>query len=202
MRQEEGDMKKATFRLDFGRWVRRHIVRRTSPMPSTIAEALEHSIQKWEFIERAIMDDPSPTWPLDGGLESCALCSMEVYPTSACDACPVGLAGHRGCDSTPYQDYNHADTVKEALAACRAEIAFLKSMRGPRDLNYYMGLPYIIQLRSNNEGWIAKVPALPGCIGQGDTGHEALDNIKEAMELWIETALDYGDPIPEPKEDA
>ncbi|MHA1682360.1 MAG: type II toxin-antitoxin system HicB family antitoxin [Promethearchaeota archaeon] len=35
-------------------------------------------------------------------------------------------------------------------------------------------------------GYSATVPALPGCISEGDTKEEALENIKEAIELYIE----------------
>lgn len=34
--------------------------------------------------------------------------------------------------------------------------------------------------------WVAEVPSLPGCISQGETKEEALTNIKEAIELYIE----------------
>jgi predicted RNase H-like HicB family nuclease len=47
--------------------------------------------------------------------------------------------------------------------------------------------------------FIAEVPELPGCMAHGDTQEEALANIKEAMHLWIATAREFGDPIPEPR---
>jgi predicted RNase H-like HicB family nuclease len=47
--------------------------------------------------------------------------------------------------------------------------------------------------------WVAEVPSLPGCISQGKTYDEALTNIKEAIELWIEGALADGEEIPEDK---
>ena len=40
------------------------------------------------------------------------------------------------------------------------------------------------------------VPALPGCHSQGDTRDEALANIREAIELYVETLRDAGDPVP------
>jgi antitoxin HicB len=45
-------------------------------------------------------------------------------------------------------------------------------------------------------GYVATVPALPGCVSQGDTRNEAVDNIREAIELYIEDCRDAGDPIP------
>ena len=72
-----------------------------------------------------------------------------------------------------------------------------------KTLNYYMALPYTFQLKPDPDaGWFIKVVELPGCMSQSDSFAEALGMIDEAMELWIETALEDGDPIPEPKEDA
>ncbi len=39
-------------------------------------------------------------------------------------------------------------------------------------------------------GYTVYVPALPGCISEGDTREEAIDNIKEAIELYLETIED------------
>jgi predicted RNase H-like HicB family nuclease len=42
------------------------------------------------------------------------------------------------------------------------------------------------------------VPDLPGCFSAGDTLDEAVDNAKEAIELWLETVIDDNGVIPEP----
>ena len=48
-----------------------------------------------------------------------------------------------------------------------------------------MRLPVI--LLNGEDGWIvAECPVLPGCVSQGKTRKEVLDNIKEAIELWLE----------------
>ncbi|HOV93049.1 MAG TPA: type II toxin-antitoxin system HicB family antitoxin [Candidatus Kapabacteria bacterium] len=39
-------------------------------------------------------------------------------------------------------------------------------------------------------GYTVYVPALPGCISEGDTKEEAINNIKEAIELYLETIED------------
>ena len=58
----------------------------------------------------------------------------------------------------------------------------------------------IIICWSNDDGaYVAEVPELPGCMAHGDTQEVALDNIGQAVELWLETAREFGDPIPEPK---
>jgi predicted RNase H-like HicB family nuclease len=58
----------------------------------------------------------------------------------------------------------------------------------------------IILYWSNDDNtYIVEVPELPGCMAHGDTQESALRNINRAIELWIDTAREFGDPIPEPK---
>ncbi len=46
--------------------------------------------------------------------------------------------------------------------------------------------------------FIAEVPSLPGCITQGATGTEAIKNIEEAIEIYVESVKAHGAPIPPP----
>ena len=46
--------------------------------------------------------------------------------------------------------------------------------------------------------FIADVPELPGCMAHGDTQEEALRNVNDAIGLWIDTAREFGNPVPEP----
>lgn len=48
----------------------------------------------------------------------------------------------------------------------------------------------IILEASDDGGYTATVPALPGCISEGDSREAALDNIKEAIELYLESVDD------------
>ena len=50
-----------------------------------------------------------------------------------------------------------------------------------------------------DRAFVAEVPELPGCMAHGDTQQAALKNITSAMDLWIDTAKQFGDPIPEPR---
>ena len=53
---------------------------------------------------------------------------------------------------------------------------------------------------SNEDGaYVAEAPELPGCKAHGDTQENALRNITQAMELWLETAHEFGRPVPQPK---
>ncbi len=47
--------------------------------------------------------------------------------------------------------------------------------------------------------FIAEVPELPGCMAHGEPPEKALRNAKDAIQLWLATAKEFGDPIPVPK---
>jgi predicted RNase H-like HicB family nuclease len=47
-------------------------------------------------------------------------------------------------------------------------------------------------------GFLATVPDLPGCMSDGETPQEALFNVQDAIESWIEAAQDMGQDIPQP----
>jgi predicted RNase H-like HicB family nuclease len=47
--------------------------------------------------------------------------------------------------------------------------------------------------------WVAECPSLPGCISQGKTKEDALKNIKEAIDLYIESLAEDNLPIPAEK---
>ncbi len=51
---------------------------------------------------------------------------------------------------------------------------------------------------SEGGGFIAVVPDLPGCISDGETEHEALDNVQGAIQDWIECARSMGREVPKP----
>lgn len=45
-------------------------------------------------------------------------------------------------------------------------------------------------------GYVVTCPALPGCISEGETKEEALENIKDAIQGYLEALRRHGDPIP------
>jgi predicted RNase H-like HicB family nuclease len=57
----------------------------------------------------------------------------------------------------------------------------------------------IIYWSREDRAFIAEVPELPGCMAHGDTPQDALANAQDAVQLWIDTAQEFGDPVPEPK---
>ena len=67
----------------------------------------------------------------------------------------------------------------------------------------YIDLPYGITIRHMNdesgEYYFVTVAEMPGCMSDGKTQEEALSNIREAMELWIEGKIEAGIDIPMPR---
>ena len=58
-------------------------------------------------------------------------------------------------------------------------------------------MTYTVVVRVGNEsGYVATVPALPGCVSQGRTRRQAVRNAKEAIEVYIEALLEDGLPVP------
>jgi predicted RNase H-like HicB family nuclease len=58
-------------------------------------------------------------------------------------------------------------------------------------------MKYTIVLEQEPDGgFVVTVPALPGCVSQGDTREEAVANIKEAASLYLEDCLAAGEPVP------
>lgn len=69
-----------------------------------------------------------------------------------------------------------------------------------KDLEYYLSLPYKIELIPDEDGvWFAQIAMLAGCMTQGNSRSEALELLDEAKILWLETALGEGVSIPEPE---
>ena len=57
----------------------------------------------------------------------------------------------------------------------------------------------IIYWSADDQAFVANTPELSGCMAHGETQEYALANAKEAMQLWLDTATEFGDTIPEPK---
>lgn len=47
-------------------------------------------------------------------------------------------------------------------------------------------------------GFVATVPDLPGCMSDGETPEEALAHVQDAIECWIEAAIEHGRTVPSP----
>jgi predicted RNase H-like HicB family nuclease len=60
-------------------------------------------------------------------------------------------------------------------------------------------MKYRVLIEQDEDGvFVAEVPSLPGCISQGETRVEALENIREAIAGYLESLEAHGEPIPLP----
>ena len=50
-------------------------------------------------------------------------------------------------------------------------------------------------------GWVVECPTLPGCVSQGKTKEEAIQNIREAIHAYIDALQEDGLPVPEERFD-
>lgn len=59
--------------------------------------------------------------------------------------------------------------------------------------------PYQRELIPEEDGgWFARIAEFPGCMTEGDTPAEALENLDDAMDGWLRVVLEDGDPVPDP----
>lgn len=67
-----------------------------------------------------------------------------------------------------------------------------------KQLQYHMA-KYRVIVEPDEDGiYVVEVPTLPGCISQGRTRAEAIDNIKEAIAVHLESLAAHGEPVPPP----
>ena len=60
-------------------------------------------------------------------------------------------------------------------------------------------MKYRVLIEPDEDGvYVAEVPSLPGCISQGRTRAEALENIKEAIAAYLESLKAHNEPVPPP----
>lgn len=57
----------------------------------------------------------------------------------------------------------------------------------------------ILYWSEDDNAYIAEVPELAGCMADGTTMLKAVKNAERVINEWIETALELGRPVPEPK---
>lgn len=60
-------------------------------------------------------------------------------------------------------------------------------------------MKYRVLIEQDEDGiYVAEVPALPGCISQGQTREEAVESIKEAIAAYLESLEAHDEPVPPP----
>ncbi|MEA5535196.1 type II toxin-antitoxin system HicB family antitoxin [Crocosphaera sp. XPORK-15E] len=75
----------------------------------------------------------------------------------------------------------------------------MKTIPNLKTLEDYLTLSYPITFSPEEEGgYTVMIQDLPGCISTGETFQEAMDNILDAKQQWLKTAIQYQDSIPLP----
>lgn len=67
-----------------------------------------------------------------------------------------------------------------------------------KTIDYYMGLPYTIELIPDDGAWFIRINEFSGCMTEVDSWEEIAGAVNEIKRLWLELALERGHPIPEP----
>jgi antitoxin HicB len=69
-----------------------------------------------------------------------------------------------------------------------------------KDLNYYLQLPYTIEILPDQpNSWYVGIKELPGCMTIADSVEEAISEIQQLKEEWLQNALEDDFDIPEPR---
>jgi antitoxin HicB len=78
------------------------------------------------------------------------------------------------------------DDISGRIASCSANC-------------YTCGVKFRVTIESDEDGvFVAECPALPGCISQGKTRDEAMANIRDAIQGYVESLKKHNEPIPAP----
>src|SRR5258708_8433361 len=70
-----------------------------------------------------------------------------------------------------------------------------------KPLEHYLTLKYPMEVVEDEGAWVASVPDLPGCNSFGTTVADAVSNVQQAKELWMQSQFQNGGEIPEPTDD-
>lgn len=72
-----------------------------------------------------------------------------------------------------------------------------------KTVDYYMSLPYRLEITPDTQegGYTASYPELPGCLTFAETADDIIRNAIDAKKEWLSAALEEGSDIPEPKDE-
>lgn len=139
-------------------------------------------------------------------VEAGAVLPMQIFDSTICDNCCKDLALKKDSRKSPHISpvrHFREDKPPAATATTRNRIKFDRSGRsffatngrGDVMLNHEI----VIYRNDEDSAFVAEVPELPGCAAHGPSYETALAHVNEAMQLWIDTANEFGDAVPAPK---
>lgn len=143
---------------------------------------------------------------------------FEVVRSAILDSLPADVAARTKID---YQDSDngyrfiiYGDSADAKVIMTTVERALAdKQVTQQLDPQYLAAAealaarPYgvLVEVEANSTGkpiYIARIPELPGCMGQGITEQEAVADVKSAAVVYIQSLLEDGLEVPEPKGNA
>src|SRR4051794_21224116 len=75
-----------------------------------------------------------------------------------------------------------------------------KDIEMAHTLDYYMKLPYRMEIYWDEDYWAAEFPELPGLAAGADTWEELLTEVTDAKRAWFDTMIELGREIPHPRQ--
>src|SRR5262249_5093126 len=90
--------------------------------------------------------------------------------------------------------------ISRVTRVTSGSFAYISSRIASGSANCYTcGVKFRVTIESDEDGvFVAECPALPGCISQGKTRDEAMANIRDAIQGYVESLKKHGEPIPAP----
>lgn len=77
----------------------------------------------------------------------------------------------------------------------------MRTTKARESLEFYLSKVYPIVIHPAEDGYVAEIEELPGCMTQGETLDEVVKRIEDARRGWIEVAYEDGQEIPLPRTD-
>src|SRR5216117_2565973 len=89
--------------------------------------------------------------------------------------------------------------MREAGVGSGLGLALWEMAGGRVEARKVESMKYRVVIEPDEDGvFVAECPALPGCVSQGKTRAEALANIRDAIQGYLESLKKHGEPIPAP----
>ena len=105
----------------------------------------------------------------------------------------------RVLDLVPLATHNQRGRGRLLVGAAAWRAEDLVIGRGRRGIERRLRVRFRVTILQDEDGvFVAEVPVLPGCLSQGRTRSEAIENIKEAITAYLESLNAHSEPIPSP----
>ncbi len=132
--------------------------------------------------------------------EACPICGIAFQADDDClHDFDLGIV-HASCCGPERENYVNLDTGESLGPDDPLPTPFKYSTEdaGEGEADLRRRFPIRVHFSEEDGGYIAVVPDLPGCCSYGDTIEEAVREVRDAINAWMEAAVGAGNPIPVP----